>query len=102
MDEIANSVASASSACVRQIRSSRLVTFNRENPITSVKSRFSLWVVYGGENLDRHLGPLSAFQMSCLRRICGVLQIAHVPNVEILSRCQTSSTESHLRSKMLK
>lgn len=75
----------------------------------SVKMQFFQSIVmsvllYGGEAwtvLDRHLGPLSTFQMSCLRRICGDSRIAHVPNVEILSRCQTFSVESQLRSKRL-
>ena len=43
-------------------------------------------LLYGGGNsmwtmLDKHLGPLSTFQMNCFRRICGISGIAHVPNV---------------------
>ena len=62
-------------------------------------------LLYGGETwtlLDRHLGPLSVFQMNCLRHICGISRLAHVPNVDILSKCQTFSVESQLRSKRLR
>ena len=62
-------------------------------------------LLYGGETwtmLDKHLGPLSTFQMNCLRRICGIWRIAHVPNVEILARYHTFSVESHLKSKRLR
>ena len=40
-----------------------------------------------------------AYTPHCLRFTCGVSRIAHVRNVEILSRCRTCSVEFHLKSK---
>lgn len=45
-------------------------------------------LIVGGEAwtvLDRHLRPLSAFQLSCCQRLCGVARTACVPDDEILS-----------------
>ena len=40
--------------------------------------------------------------MNCLRRICGIFLRDHVPDVDILNRCHTSSVESQLQSKRLR
>ena len=42
---------------------------------------------------------LNDFQMNCLRRICGISLLDQVPNVEILTRCNTLSVKSQLQSK---
>ena len=48
-----------------------------------------------------HESPLAVFQMNCLRRIYGISLRYHVPNVDILTRCNTFSVESQLQSKRL-
>ena len=105
--EIAHRVASASSAFAR-LRQAKVWS----SKALSLKSKMQFFqsivmsiLLYGGETwtvLDKHLGTLSTFQMSCLRRICGVSRMDHVSNVEILSKCQTFSVESQLRSKRLR
>ena len=55
-----------------------------------------------GQCLANTWGPLSTFQINCLRRFCGISRIAHVPNVEILARCHTISVESQLKTKRLR
>ncbi|KAA6417645.1 MAG: hypothetical protein FRX49_12437 [Trebouxia sp. A1-2] len=40
-------------------------------------------------------------RMNCLRRICGISLRDHVPNVDILNRCNTLSVESQLQGKRL-
>ena len=45
---------------------------------------------------------LAVFQMNCLRRICGISLRDHVPNVDILNRCNTLSVESQLQGKRLR
>ena len=73
----------------------------------SVKMQFFQCIVmsvllYAGETWAvGHITPLAVFQMNCLRRICGISLHDHVPNVDILNRCNTSSVES-LRSKRLR
>ena len=47
--------------------------------------------------LERH-GLLAGFQMECLQRICGIFLLDHVPNVDILNRCNTLSMEPQLQS----
>jgi len=44
---------------------------------------------------------MAVFQMNCLRRICGISLRDHVPNVDILSRCNILSVESQLQGKRL-
>ena len=59
-------------------------------------------VLYAGETWavgQQNITSLAVFQMKCLRRICGISLRDHVPNVDILSRCNTSSVESQLQSK---
>ncbi len=38
----------------------------------------------------------------CLQRICGIVLHDHVPNVDILNRCNTLSVESQLQGKRLR
>ncbi len=40
--------------------------------------------------------------MNCVRSICGISLHDHVPNVDILNRCNTISVESQLQSKILR
>ena len=73
----------------------------------SVKMQFFQCIVmsvllYSGKTwpfVQNHISPLAVFQMNCLRRICG---IPHVPNVDIVTRCNTFSVESQLQSKRLR
>ena len=75
----------------------------------SVKMQFFQCIVmsvllYAGETWavgHKNITLLAVFHMNCLRRICGISLRDHVPNVDILSRCNTSSVESQLRSKRL-
>ncbi len=51
-------------------------------------------LLYSGETwavVKQHISPLAVFQMNCLRRICGISLRDHVPNVDILNRCNTLS-----------
>ena len=50
----------------------------------------------------KNITPLAVFQMNCLRRICGISLRDHVPNNDILNRCNTSSVESQLQGKRLR
>ena len=62
-------------------------------------------LLYSGETwavVKQHISPLAVFQMNCLRRICGISLRDHVPNVGILSRCNTLSVEPQLQSKRLR
>ena len=43
--------------------------------------------------------PFGCLQMNCLRRICGLSLRDHVPNVDMINRCNTFSVESQLQSK---
>ena len=52
--------------------------------------------------MKKHISPLAVFQMNCLRRICGISLRDHVPNVDVLNRCNTFSVESQLQSKRLR
>ncbi len=45
------------------------------------------------------VSPLAVFQINCLRRICGISLRDHVPNVNVLNRCNTLSVESQLQGK---
>ena len=58
-------------------------------------------LLYAGETwpvVQKHISPLAVFQTNCLRRICGISLRDHVPNVDILTRCNTFSVESQLQS----
>ena len=49
-------------------------------------------LLYFGETwaaLKKHISHLAAFQMNCFRRVCGISLRDHVPNVDILKRCNT-------------
>ena len=62
-------------------------------------------LLYSGETwpvVQKHNSPLAVFQVSCLRRICGISLRDHVPNVDILTRCNTFSVESQLQSKRIR
>ena len=62
-------------------------------------------LLYAGETWavgHKNITPLPVFQMNCLRRICGISLRDHVPNVDILNRCNTSSVESQLQSNSLR
>ncbi len=52
--------------------------------------------------VKQHISPLAVSQMNCLRRICGTSLRDHVPNVDILNRCNTLSVESQLQGKRLR
>ncbi len=52
--------------------------------------------------MKQHSSFLADFQMNCLRRICGISSHGHVPNVVVLTRCNTLSVESQLQGKRLK
>ncbi|DBA66319.1 TPA: hypothetical protein ACH3X2_14336 [Trebouxia sp. C0005] len=75
----------------------------------SVKMQFFQCIVmsvllYSGEKwtvVKQHISPLAVSQMNCLRRICGISLRDHVPNVDILNRCNTLSVESQLQGKRL-
>ena len=49
--------------------------------------------------MKQRISPLAIFQMNCLRRICGISLHDHVPNVDILNRCNTLSVKSQLQGK---
>ena len=51
--------------------------------------------------VKQHISPLAVFQVNCLRHICGISLRDHVPNVDILDRCNTLSVESQLQGKRL-
>ena len=62
-------------------------------------------LLYSGETwpvVQKHIGPLAVSQMNCYRRICGISLRDHVPNVDILTRCNIFSVESRLQSKRLR
>ena len=62
-------------------------------------------LLYSGETLavvKQHISLLAVFQMNCLRCICGISLRDHVPNVDILNRCNTLSVESQLQGKRLR
>ena len=62
-------------------------------------------LLYSGETwavVKQHISPLAVFQMNCLRCICGISLRDHVPNVDILNRCNTLSVESQLQGKRLR
>jgi len=52
--------------------------------------------------VKQHISPLAVFQMNFLRCICGISLRDHVPNVDILNRCNTLSVESQLQGKRLR
>ena len=52
--------------------------------------------------VKQHISPLAVSQMHCLRRICGISLRNHVPNVDILNRCNTLSVEPQLQGKRLR
>ena len=51
--------------------------------------------------VKQHMSPLTAFQMNCLRRTCGIPLRDHVPYVVIPDSCNTLSVESPLQGKRL-
>ena len=62
-------------------------------------------LLYSGETwafVKQHISPLAVFQMNCLRCTCGISLRDHVPNVDILNRCNTLSVESQLQGKRLR
>ena len=59
-------------------------------------------LLYSGETwpvVQKHFSSLAVFQMNCLRRICGISLQDHVPNVDILTGCNTFSVDSQLQRK---
>ena len=60
--------------------------------------------LYSGETwaVVQKDSSLAVFQMNCLQCICGIPLRDHVPNADILSRCNTFSVESQLQSKRLR
>ena len=102
--EITHRVAAANSAFEQlSIRTSRALT-------VSAKMQFFQCIVmsvllYIGETwavVKQHISPLAVFQMNCLRHSCGISQRDHVPNVDILNRCNTLSAGSQLQGKRLR
>ncbi len=70
--------------------------------ITIVKTRS-----YGDIYLPKLKGKICGVkaglgEVNCLRRICGISLRDHVPNVDILNRCNTLSVESQLQGKRLR
>ena len=51
--------------------------------------------------VKQHMSPLTASQMNCLRRTCGIPLRDHVPYVVIPDSCNTLSVESPLQGKRL-
>ena len=105
--EVKHRVAAGNSA-FQQLRqaniwSSRALTL-------SVKTQFFQCIVmsvlsYAGETWavgHKNITPLAVLQINCLRHICGISLRDHVPNVDILNSCNTSSVESQLQSKRLR
>ena len=96
--EITHRVVAANSA-FQQLRraniwSSRALTL-------SFKMQFSHCIVksvllYAGETwpvVQKHISPLAVFQMNCLHCIFGISLRDYVPNVDILTRCNTFSAK---------
>ena len=62
-------------------------------------------LLYSGETwavVKQHIRLLAVFQMNCLRCSCGISLRDHVPNVDILNKCNTMSVESQLQGKKLR
>ena len=62
-------------------------------------------LLYSGETravVKQHISPLAVFQMNCLQRICCISLLDHVPNLDILNRCNTFFAEPQLQSKRLR
>ena len=62
-------------------------------------------LLYSGETwavVKQHISLLAVFRMNCLQRICGISLHDHVPNIVILSRCNTLFVESQLQGKRLR
>ena len=105
--EITHRVTAANSA-VQQVR--RVNIWSSRALTLFVKKQFPQCIVmsvllYYGETwavVKQHISPLAVFQMNCLRRICGISLRDHVPNVDILNRCNTLSVESQLQGKRLR
>jgi len=105
--EITHRVIAANSA-FQQLR--RVNIWSSRALTLFVKMQFFQCVVmsvllYSGETwavVKQHISPLAVFQMNCLRRICGISLRDHVPNVDILNRCNTLSVESQLQGKRLR
>ena len=105
--EITHQVTAANSA-FQQLR--RVNIWSSRALTLSVKVQFFQCIVmsvllYSGETwavVKQHVSPLAAFQMNCLRRICGISLRDQVPNVDTLNRCNTLSVESQLQGKRLR
>ena len=105
--EITHRVAAANSA----FQQSRRVNIWSSRALTlSVEMRLFQCIVmsvllYSGDTwvvLKQHISCLADFQMKCLRCICGISLRDHVPNVDLLNRCNTLSMESQLQGKRLR
>ena len=62
-------------------------------------------LLYSGETsavVKQYINPLAVFQMNCLQRICCISLLDHVPNLDILNRCNTFFAEPQLQSKRLR
>ena len=105
--EITHRVTAANSA-FQQLR--RVNIWSSRALTLFVKMQFFQCIVmsvllYSGETwavVKQHISPLAVFQMNCLRRVCGISLRDHVPNVDILNRCNTLSVESQLQGKRLR
>ena len=49
--------------------------------------------------VHKNITLLAVSLMNCLQHICGISLCDHVPNIDILNRCNNSSVESQLQSK---
>ena len=89
--EITHKVAVANGA-FQQLRQANV--WSSKALILSVQMQFFQCIVmsvllYSGETwaaLKQHISPVAVFQMNCLRCICGISLLDHVPNVDILIR----------------
>ncbi len=105
--EITHRVAAASSAFQQLRRAS--IWISRALTL-SVKMQFFQCIVmsvllYFGETwavVKQHISHLAVFQKNWLQRICGISLRDHVPNVDILNRCNTLSVECQLQGKRLR
>lgn len=105
-DEITSRIAKASASFGRlQHRLWKERGVRLSTKIAVYKAAVLSTLLYGGETWVQyraHIKKLEQFHMRCLRKICGVSWRDHIPNTEILSRCQISSIEAILIRSQLR
>ncbi len=105
--EITHQVAAANSAFQQLIRAN---IWSSRGLTLCVEMQFFQCIVmsvllYSRETwavVKQHISPLAVSRINCLRRICGTSLHDHMPNVDILNRCNTMSAESQLQGKQLR